>query len=86
MRYTAKKLYRIGIVIDINHVLQREYGYVGSLRQALPVEIARKIARHPKSYPRSFVFAAGQRCEIEVEHSLESVGNVALKEKWFERT
>jgi hypothetical protein len=56
-----------------------------SLSQAMPLEFARAIAVDQKQYPRAWVYAAVERCELDIASKVEAVGAIASKEQWFRR-
>ncbi|HEX4084028.1 MAG TPA: hypothetical protein VHY22_03895 [Chthoniobacteraceae bacterium] len=58
---------------------------VGSVSQTIPLEVAKQMANEANNYPRAWVYAAAERCEIDAASQVEAVGSVAHKEGWFKR-
>lgn len=56
-----------------------------SISQAMPLEAARTIAAEQTSYPRAWVYAAIERCELDAVSKVETVAAIANQEGWFKR-
>jgi hypothetical protein len=55
------------------------------LTESLPLNVAEHLAQNPNRYPRNLVYIAEERYQLETLTNLESVGNIAEREGWFER-
>jgi hypothetical protein len=81
----VRKLYRKGIIVNMPMV-DRYYAFHRPQRAPFNIDVAAEIAREPRNYPRTLVFHAADRCQVEADRRLTTVADISSKEKWFERT
>jgi hypothetical protein len=76
----AQHNYRIGVVTS-----SRYYRLPRAIEESIPLKTAKKIIGKAEQLPRELVQSAAERCRTDIALRLVPLGDIAVKERWFDQ-
>ncbi|RYJ43277.1 NACHT domain-containing protein [Flavobacterium beibuense] len=77
-----EKVYALSDRFSNRHLRSRHYHYE-SKEILIPLEIAEKVMKNPKVYPRIISIICEKTCRLNANKHIKHVGKVAKSNKWF---
>lgn len=70
--------------IDIEYISHHYFRFQNGNNIKIPIDIAKKIMKDSKSYPRIIASIAEKACRLYANKNVKAVGRIAKDKKWFD--